>query len=297
MDYSDINDIGKQECAACGDLFREGVVRDTVFYCIEDYRKIFGNQSPFGCVNPESSHSQTITVKGVSFRMVLIRAGEFIMGSPPDEPGRLDDETQHRVRLSRDYWMGETQVTQALWEAVMGNNPSEFNNGGEYPVESVSWDDSQTFIQDLNRLVSGGGFRLPTEAEWEYACRAGTNTPFHTGRCLGTHEANYDGNYPLEGCPEGEYRERTTRVASFAPNAWGLYDMHGNVYEWCQDWYDEDYPSGRVTDPSGPSSGASRVHRGGCWVIGARYCRSASRNVLALGYRHFFIGLRLARTH
>ncbi len=292
----DFKDVGKQECAACGDLFREGVVKDSMFYCHEHYKELFGPRPFREGPNPEPSQSQTITVRGVSFRMVLIRAGEFIMGSPADEPGRKDDEIQHRVRLSRDYWMGETQVTQALWEAVMGDNPSAFDDGGEYPVEEVSWDDCQRFIQDLNRLVSGGGFRLPTEAEWEYACRAGTTTPFHTGRCLGTHEANYDGNYPLEGCPEGEYREQTTRVASFAPNAWGLYDMHGNVDEWCQDWYGV-YPSGPVTYPSGPSSGANRVLRGGGWRSDAGGCRSAYRDGLTPDFRYSNLGLRLARTH
>ncbi len=293
MDYKD---VGKQECAACGDLFREGVVKDSMFYCHEHYEQFFGPRPFREGPNTEPSRPQTITVKGVSFRMVLIRAGEFIMGSPPDETERSRSETQHRVHLSRDYWMGETQVTQALWEAVMGNNPSHFKNGGEYPVEKVSWDGCQTFIQDLNRLVSGGGFRLPTEAEWEYACRAGTTTPFHTGRCLGTHEANYDGNDPLEGCPAGENRKLTTRVASFAPNAWGLYDMHGNVREWCQDRYG-DYSSGRVTDPRGPSLGAYRVLRGGSWSDNARLCRSASRDILTPGDRGVNIGLRLARTH
>ncbi len=242
---------------------------------------------------------QAVTVKGVTFNMVYIPAGEYLRGSPENEPGRTERESpQHRVRISKGFWIGETEVTQGLWQAVMGNNPSHFKAcGSDCPVERVSWHDSQEFIKRLNGLVSGGGFRLPTEGEWEYAARAGTTGPFHTGNCLSTSQANYDGDYPLEGCPEGQYRRTTVPVSSFAANAWGLYDMHGNVWEWVQDWYGS-YPSGLVTDPTGPSSGAYRVFRGGSWNDDARDCRSADRGrVAALGFRLDGLGLRLARTH
>jgi len=171
--------------------------------------------------------------------------------------------------------MQKTEVTQRQWEMVMGYNPSYFKNcGKDCPVENVSWLDVQEFIKRLN--CKGGSYRLPTEAEWEYAARAGTTTPFAFGKCLNTDQANYNGNYPLEGCQKGKYRGKTVPVGSFAPNAWGLYDMHGNVWEWVQDWYKE-YPADAVTDPVGPSSGSSRVLRGGGWDSVARYCRTAFR--------------------
>ena len=139
----------------------------------------------------------------------------------------------------------------------------------------VSWNDAQAFIRWLSEK-EGKDYRLPAEAQWEYACHAGTNTPFFFGKCLSTDQANYNGNYPLKGCPKGEYRKKTVAVGSLQPNAWGLYDMHGNVWEWCQDWYD-DYPSGDITDPAGPENGADRVLRGGGWHNYARRCRSAIR--------------------
>lgn len=241
----------------------------------------------------KAGETRTFTVKGVSFKMVRIPAGEFMMGSPSNEPDRDNDETQHRVRISRDFWMGQTEVTQGLWKAVMGSNPSKFSScGDDCPVEQVSWEACQKFIRKLNGMVSGGQFRLPTEAEWEYACRAGTTTPFNTGRCLNTDQANYNGNYPLSGCPKGKYRNLTMKVAHFAPNAWGLYDTHGTVSEWCQD-SDGDYPSGLVTDPTGSSSGSNRVLRGGCWSNRAGNCRSADRCWIDPGVGHDGVGLRL----
>jgi formylglycine-generating enzyme len=231
---------------------------------------------------------------GVKLEMVYIEPGTYNRGSPAGEKGRDSDETQHRVTLTKGYWMGKHEVTQEQWERVMGTNPSRFK-GAKNPVEQVSWEDCQRFIQELNRRISGGGFRLPTEAEWEYACRAGATGPFAFGDCLGTSEANYDGNYPMDGCRKGQYRQRTLPVGSLRANAWGLYDMHGNVWEWCQDWYGS-YPSGAVTDPPGPGSGESRVYRGGCWFYIARYCRSAFRYGGPPGNRNNNLGLRLART-
>jgi len=161
-----------------------------------------------------------------------------------------------------------------------------------HPVTCVSWNDAQKLIEWLSKK-EGKVYRLPTEAEWEYACRAGTTTPFAFGNCLSTNEANYNGNYPLQGCPKGEYRGKTIPVASLKANAWGLYDMHGNVWEWCEDWYG-DYPTGSVVNPAGPNSGADRVLRGGSWSSIAKYCRSAYRSRLfAPGDRLGSAGFRL----
>ncbi len=260
-----------------------------------------------------AGEKRAVTVKGVTFNMVYIPAGEYLRGSPENEPGRWADREspQHRVRISRGFWMGETEVTQGLWQAVMGNNPSHFKAcGSTCPVESVSWNDSQEFIQRLNGLVSGGGFRLPTEAEWEYAARAGTTGPYAGDLDAMAWYGNNSGNRVIDALAiwnevkdGSKYIQRlvdngcrTHPVAGKRTNAWGLYDMHGNVWEWVQDWYG-DYPSGIVTDPTGPSSGASRVRRGGSWDDRARYCRSASRIRDTPDSRDGYLGLRLARTH
>jgi formylglycine-generating enzyme required for sulfatase activity len=225
---------------------------------------------------------ETVTVSGVSFKMVRIPAGEFRMGSPSGEPGRYSNEKQHRVRISKSFFLGETEVTQGLWRAVMGSNPSYFKNcGNNCPVEQVSWKDCQEFIRKLNRLVSGGGFRLPTEAEWEYACRGGTK---------GAYAEDLD----AMGWYDGNSGSKTHAVATKQPNGWGLYDMHGNVWEWCRDWYG-DYPTGLVTDPTGASSGSFRVLRGGSWYDLARLCRSANRYWSGPDYRIGILGFRLAR--
>jgi len=232
---------------------------------------------------------------GVRMTFVYIPPGEFMMGSPKDEPGRWDDEVQHHVTLTQGFYMQTTPVTQGQWEAVMGDNPSSFKEDGpECPVETVSWEDAQAFIERLNRAEGDDVYRLPTEAEWEYACRAGTTTPFYTGRCLGTDEANYDGDYPLEGCPKGVYREKTTPVGSFPSNPFGLYDMHGNVWEWCRDWHGP-YPSEPIVDPTGPDTGSVRVRRGGGWFNYGRHCRSAGRSAFAPADRIRGGGFRLVR--
>jgi len=230
----------------------------------------------------------------IDLEMVKIPPGEFMMGSPKDEPEREDNETQHKVTLTKGFEMQKTEVTQRQWEQVMGYNPSYFKNcGKDCPVESVSWLDVQEFIRRLNK-VSNGNYHLPTEAEWEYVARAGTTTPFAFGKCLNTDQANYNGDYPLQGCQKGEYRKKTVPVGSLTPNAWGLYDMHGNVWEWVQDWYGN-YPTDAVIDPVGPSDGEDRVSRGGSWFENARYCRSASRLKNLMGVRPSFIGFRLVR--
>ena len=229
----------------------------------------------------------------IGMTFVLIPAGRFMMGSPENEPKRDNDEKQHRVTITQDYYMQTTEVTQGQWKAVMGNNPSSFKDCGDVcPVESVSWNDVQSFMKKLNRMDSGYSYRLPTEAEWEYAARAGTTTPFAFGNCLSTDDENYDGNYPLTGCTKGQYRRKTISVGSLRKNPWGLYDMHGNVYEWCQDWYGQ-YPTGSVTNPTGPTTGSYRVIRGGSWNDFARYCRSALRNRLDPVYAFDYLGFRL----
>ena len=219
-----------------------------------------------------------LTIMGVEFPFRWCPAGTFTMGSPTSEAERADDETQHRVTLSRGFWMLETPVTQAMWEKVMGSNPSYFK-GAKLPVESVSWGDCQEYIKQLNGLgVTPLGYRfsLPTEAQWEYACRAGTTAAFNFGSVLNGDKANCDGNHPYGTSTKGQYLKKTSEVGSYPANAWGLFDMHGNVYEWCLDRYGG-YPSGSVTDPTGVSSGSLRVLRGGSWSLIAGGCRSALR--------------------
>jgi formylglycine-generating enzyme required for sulfatase activity len=235
---------------------------------------------------------------GIVFR--LIPAGSFTMGSPSSESQRSSDETGHPVMLTKPFYCGKFEVTQGQWEQVMGSKPSNFKNvGNDAPVESVSWDDCQAFVKRLCQIegVPEGTYRLLTEAEWEYACRAGTQTAFCYGNDLDSSRANFDGDYPYGSGRKGTDRRTTVAVGSFRPNAWGLYDMHGNVWEWCQDWY-EDYSSGSVTDPLGPASGDDRVRRGGSWFIhgGGWICRSAFRSRSLPGGRGNDLGLRLART-
>ena len=231
---------------------------------------------------------------GETMTMIYVAPGSFMMGSPTTEKGRYYKETQHHVTLTKGYWLGETEVTQAQWESVMGDNPSYFK-GASRPVENVSWEDCQEFIAKVNREAQrqlGGEARLPTEAEWEYACRAGSRTAYSWGNLLNGDKANCDGNYPYGTAIKGPYKAATVNVRSYSPNAWGFYDMHGNVYEWCQDWYGA-YPSGAVTDPTGQASGDDRVLRGGGWSYDARDCRSASRDSGRPGFRYYNCGFRL----
>ncbi|GAB4201453.1 MAG: formylglycine-generating enzyme family protein [Wenzhouxiangellaceae bacterium] len=241
---------------------------------------------------------QAFEIQGVRQVMRWIPSGTFLMGSPEDEPERNDDEIQHQVTISRGYWLAETACTQALWQAVMGKNPSRFVADNTLPVEQVSWDDCIEFIEAANQQLKNPGhmglsLRLPTEAEWEYACRAGTTTAFYWGNELTPKLANYDGNYPYADGKKGTYRERTVPVHSFLPNPWGLYQIHGNVLEWCADWYGQ-YPAEPVSDPSGPETGLYRVLRGGCWFSYGRGLRSARRDLLEPVSRRADDGLRLA---
>ncbi len=238
----------------------------------------------------------TKTANGIEYRFRYCPPGSFMMGSPKSEWDAANiswksyDEQQHRVTLTKGFWMLETEVTQAMWESVMGSNPSSFK-GAQNPVEQVSWDDCQEFCRKLSQKL-GGSIKLPSEAQWEYACRAGTTTPFNFGSTLNGDKANCDGKYPYGTGTKGRYHAKTVAVKSYDPNAWGLYDMHGNVWEWCQDWYG-DYPSNSVTDPTGPASGSYRVNRGGSWFINAKDCRSAFRSSYSPEYRIDVLGLRV----
>ncbi|MDR3341919.1 MAG: SUMF1/EgtB/PvdO family nonheme iron enzyme [Treponema sp.] len=240
---------------------------------------------------------------------VRIQGGTFIMGSPASEVDRQSNEVQHQVTV-RSFSLGKYEVTQKEYQAVMGTNPSNFK-GDNLPVENVSWYDAVQYCNARSQRESltpvyaingetvtwnrnARGYRLPTEAEWEYACRAGTTTPFSTGNNITTNQANYSGRGPYNNNAAGIYREKMTAIGSFAANLWGLYDMHGNVWEWCWDWYGS-YGSGSQTDPVGASSGTYRVRRGGGWSGNGQYLRSATRGGSTPSVRYGSLGFRLAR--
>jgi len=245
----------------------------------------------------------------IGMKLVLIPKGTFQMGSPPSENEAQDNERQHEVTLTRDYYLGAFEVTQAQYEKVMGKNPSYFQgdqvaerhpqtrrvikevDSSNHPVEQVSWKDAVEFCRKLSDLpeekAAGRVYRLPTEAEWEYACRAGSKSAYSFGessKSLGDY-AWFGGNSNGQTHPVGEKKA----------NAWGLYDMHGNVWEWCSDWYG-DYPKGAVSDPVGIREGSNRVFRGGCWGNEAACCRSAYRSRLSPSCRYFIFncGFRVA---
>ena len=234
----------------------------------------------------------TVEIAGVKTNFRWCPPGEFMMGSPKNEEGRDEEETRHKVRISRGFWLAEVETTQELWETVTGSNPSNFK-GNNLPVESVNWDDCQSFVEKIQQYApSGMRFQLPSEAHWEYACRAGTTTPFSFGTALNGDKANCDGNYPYGTKKKGKYLKKTTPVGSYVANAWGLYDMHGNVWEWCSDWYG-DYPRGEATDPTGSENGSIRVFRGGGWNDTSRCCRSAGRGRNTPESRGDVLGFRL----
>ena len=217
----------------------------------------------------------------ITMKLILIPAGQFVMGSPEDEIGRSHDEgPQHDVEISNPFYMGIYEVTQEQYQEIMGNNPSD-HKGARYPVEGVLWREAVEFCQKLSQRT-GKKARLPTEAEWEYACRAGTHTAFNTGQTIDWHQAN------VEAPPWG----KTKRVGRYKPNGWGLYDMHGNVWEWCQDRYGP-YVDAEAVDPQGPSSGGGRVARGGYFGSLLNHCRSASREYMDPDLRLYSIGFRV----
>ena len=234
-----------------------------------------------------------IDVAGVRQRFRWIAPARFLMGSPGSEAERSVDELQHQVTLTRGFWLADTACTQAFWQAVMGDNPGRFADDPRNPVERVSWDDVQSFIDQLNRLIPGLRARLPSEAEWECACRAGTTTPFSFGDDITAEQVNYDGSRPYAGGKKGVYRGRTVPVGSLPPNAWGLHEMHGDVWEWCADWYGR-YSAGEQIDPRGPETGDDRVLRGGSWFLSGRSVRSACRRGRGPGDRTLYLGFRLA---
>ena len=224
--------------------------------------------------------------KELNLEMVLIPAGTFMMGSPESEEDRYSNETQHKVTLTKPFYLGKFTITQEQWKLVMRKNPSGWPlpKGDQLPITYLSWVDCQEFIKKLNASTKGG-YRLPTEAEWEYACRAGTTTIYSFGDEITPNNANYDDSDKGKPVTGGSYK----------PNAFGLYDMHGNVWEWCEEWFG-DYPTGEVTDPQGPPIGESRILRGGSFDFIGSFARSAMRSNLTQDGRIQGSGFRLART-
>jgi formylglycine-generating enzyme required for sulfatase activity len=243
-----------------------------------------------GAENPK------ILINSLGMKLAHIPAGKFMMGSPASEAERDEGEIQHEVTISKPFYMGIYEVTQREYRLLMGAAVTRpiFHDGRgggpDHPMENLKWDQAVAFCRALSNLPgerkAGHHYRLPTEAEWEYACRAGTTTPFSFGNPLSSKLANFNGNFPFGGADKGIYLRKTAKVGSYPPNAWGLYDMHGNVAEWCSDFFDKDYyaKSAKV-DPQGPAQGVLptdyngfyRVVRGGCWLDEGRACRSAYR--------------------
>ena len=231
---------------------------------------------------------ENFTVPDLNLTMIWVEPGTFTMGSPTSEEGRNSRyETQHQVTLTKGFYLGKYELTQAQWEKVMGNNPSSVK-GTNRPVENVSWNDAVAFCKKLTemekkagRVPQGMAYQLPTEAQWEYACRAGTTSVYSWGDSINSSNANYDKNVDV-----------TTPVGKYPPNPWGFHDMHGNVWEWCADWYGT-YPSGSVTNPEGPASGSSRIARGGSWGNSWAYLRSARRQYSTPSGRGNNLGFRV----
>jgi uncharacterized protein (TIGR02996 family) len=253
-------------------------------------------------------------VNSIGMRFALIPPGRFRMGSPTSEKDRLEHEGPlHEVEITRAFYLGVFPVTQRQYKKVMGSNPSDFSATGigrnsvagmdtsAFPVEQVSWDEAIAFVERLSALPkekkSGRKYRLPSEAEWEYGCRGGSasSTPFAFGNRLSPSQANFNGNYPYGGAEKGPSLDHSCKAGSYAANVFGLYDMHGNVWEWCNDWFADDYYAvGPREDPPGPSGGSTRVFRGGGWISIGQYCRSAIRNGYSPANRYNYLGFRVA---
>ncbi|MEH2350157.1 MAG: SUMF1/EgtB/PvdO family nonheme iron enzyme [Nostoc sp.] len=243
--------------------------------------------------NEKAKYFEEDLRNGVTLEMVQIPGGTFMMGSPEGEAERNKNENpQHQVTVP-GFFMGKYPVTQAQYQAIMGTNPANFK-GEKRPVEQVTWDEAVEFCKKLSQTTRCT-YRLPSEAEWEYACRAGTTTPFSFGETITTDLVNYDGNYPYASAPKGKYRKETTNVEIFLPNSFGLYDMHGNVLEWCQDVYNDNY-QGAPKDGSAWLTGKDnnmKLLRGGSWIFNAWNCRSAFRCWLARAFRYDLVGFRV----
>jgi formylglycine-generating enzyme required for sulfatase activity len=300
-----------------------------------DSRSRPGKAAPEGKVERPGKLAKRIT-NSIKMKLVLIPRGTFTMGSPASESSRSADEEQHEVEITKPFYLGVTEVTQGQFKRVMGYNPSHFSRDGkgkaglsyldiskpgrgslvtvidgrvvdlkstdDLPVENVSWQEAQTFLKKLSarpeEKKQGRQYRLPTEAEWEYSCRAGApaKNPFHYGPSLASTQANFKGDSPYSEGPwrEGPWLIRTAAVGSYAPNAFGLYDMHGNVDEWCADWYDKGYyRDSPKKDPKGPEDGTRRVLRGGGWFSNGYHCRAAARWSREPGYRDYQSGFRV----
>jgi len=260
----------------------------------------------------QATATRTVTVTGarsvdlnasVAMDMLWVPAGTFTMGSPVTEAGRGTNETEHNVTLTKGFYLGKYEVTQAQYEAVMTGNtnslsatPSEWPGNPNRPVEKVSWNDAQVFLTRLNaqqaaNLPAGWSYVLPTESQWEYACRAGTTTAYSWGNTIASSNANYNWD---GGATTGNDFKQTRDVGQYAANPWGFFDMHGNVWEWTSDWYQAAYPTGNpVVDPTGPSSGSTRVQRGGSWNHDGTYLRSAKRSNVTPSYRYSPLGFRV----
>ena len=261
--------------------------------------------------------SKTIT-NSIGMKLNFIPAGKFLMGSPATEKERDPEELQHEVAITRPFYMGVFEVTQGEYEKLMGkpkeggkynpwNRGAFFAQGPDYPMDQATWTQAVEYCKRLSALPAekkaGRTYRLPTEAEWEYACRAGSKTVFHVGDALSSDKANFDGAYPYGKANKGPNVRKTTKVGSYPPNAYGLYDMHGNVAEWCSDFYDPDYyKKSPKDDPKGPAEGVMptgfannfyHVVRGGCWLDEARACRAAYRFRLQPTEPYRLVGFRV----
>ena len=245
---------------------------------------------------PKTGDVKTLVLPGgAEMEMIYCAPGEFMMGSPDNEEGRCDDEVLRRVKLTKGFWLGKYPVTQRQWQSVIGINPSNFKGYAHLPVDCISWFMCSEFAEKVSSVVRqqlGVWARLPTESEWEYACRAGTTTAYFWGDSLNGDKANCDGTEPCGTTIRGPYLQTTTLVGTYEANPWGFCDMHGNVWEWCSDWYGA-YSSGIVVDSKGPASGVRKILRGGSWYDIAEASRSAARCRSDPNYCNDTYGFRL----
>jgi formylglycine-generating enzyme required for sulfatase activity len=252
-----------------------------------------------------AARAQEAITNSLGMKLVRIPAGRFVMGSPTTEAERDPEEIEHEVHITKPFYLGAHEVTQSQFHSVVPKHKPHFV-GSDLPIEQVTWRVAVEFCETLSNLEAerkaGRSYRLPTEAEWEYACRAGVKTAFHYGDDVSAAQANFNGNFPFGKAAKGPYLRKTAPVGSYAANAWGLFDMHGNVAEWCSDWYDPNYyKTSPKEDPPGPTQGVVdtgfneffRVVRGGCWHDEARACRSAYRFRLQPTEPYRLVGFRV----